>query len=338
MRSYGQYCPVAKAAELLADRWTVLIVRDLLLGVSHFNDLGRGLPGISRALLAQRLRRLERAGVVERRVTGNGRATEYRLTPAGRELQRLVDVLTEWGARWAFGDPDPADLDPVLLLWWMRGRVHRDRLPPQQVVVQFDFRGARTRTLWLLLDRRDVSVCRQHPGFEVDLLVTAEIAALFRVWLGRDTLAEAMRRDLIQLMDRRRSPVPFPAGSPGARWRRSSARREPAPRRRPASARPERHPPLPRLRQRPGAPGAARGPWTERRLPRRAARAVPYRARYFALPGADLPDLSASHASSPKSGLAAAVSRTGISSAAAAHRRRQTVAGRGSAVLSRPAR
>lgn len=232
MRSYGQYCPVAKAAELLADRWTVLIVRDLLLGVSHFNDLGRGLPGISRALLAQRLRRLERAGVVERRVTGNGRATEYRLTPAGRELQRLVDVLTEWGARWAFGDPDPADLDPVLLLWWMRGRVHRDRLPPQQVVVQFDFRGARTRTLWLLLDRRDVSVCRQHPGFEVDLLVTAEIAALFRVWLGRDTLAEAMRRDLIQLDGSPTLTRAFPgwfAWSPVAEVVRAAGASSPAP-------------------------------------------------------------------------------------------------------------
>lgn len=100
MRSYGQYCPMAKAAEILADRWTLLIVRDLLLGVAHFNALERGLPGIPRALLAQRLRRLERAGVVERRVAGNGRATEYHLTPAGRELRRLVDVLVEWGARW----------------------------------------------------------------------------------------------------------------------------------------------------------------------------------------------------------------------------------------------
>jgi DNA-binding HxlR family transcriptional regulator len=199
MHSYGQYCPMAKAAEVLAERWTLLIVRDLLCGVHRFNDLARGLPGISRALLAQRLRQLERSGVVERRVAGSGRATEYHLTPAGRELQPLIDVLVAWGARWAFGDPDERDLDPVLLLWWMRGRVHRDRLPPQPVVVQFDFHGARTSTLWLILDRRDVSICLQHPGFDIDLLVTADIAAFYRVWLGRSTLAAAMRDDLVQL-------------------------------------------------------------------------------------------------------------------------------------------
>ena len=199
MRSYGQYCPMTKAVEILGERWTLLIVRELLLGVHRFNDLERGLPGISRALLAQRLRQLERSGVVERRVTSNGHATAYHLTPAGRELQHLVDVLVEWGARWAFGDPETADLDPVLLLWWMRDRIHRECLPPRQVVVQFDFRGARTRTLWLVLDRGDVSVCLRHPGFDSDVLVTADIAALYRVWLGRSTLAEAMRSHLVQL-------------------------------------------------------------------------------------------------------------------------------------------
>ncbi len=147
----------------------------------------------------QRLRRLERCGVVERRVADNGRAPAYHLTPAGRELRRLVDALAAWGARWAFGDPDPADLDPVLLLWWMRGRVHHDCLPPQQVVVQFDFRGAGARTLWLILDRRDVSVCLQHPGFDSDVLVTADLAAFYRVWLGRSTFAEAVRSGLVQL-------------------------------------------------------------------------------------------------------------------------------------------
>ena len=190
---------MAKAVEILGDRWTLLIVRDLLLGVCHFNDLERGLPGISRALLAERLRRLERTGVVERRVVGSGRATEYRLTPAGRELQELVDVLVGWGARWAFGEPEPTDLDPVLLLWWMRGRVHRDRLPSRQVVVQFDFVGARNRTVWLVLDRRDVSICLQHPGFEIDLVVTADIAAFYRVWLGHVTLAEVMRAGLVRI-------------------------------------------------------------------------------------------------------------------------------------------
>ncbi|CCF84746.1 winged helix-turn-helix transcriptional regulator [Nitrolancea hollandica] len=199
MRAYGQYCPMAKAAEILADRWTLLIVRDLLCGVRRFNDLERGLPGISRALLSERLRRLERTGVLERHIVDGRRATEYQLTPAGQELQHLVDSLTVWGARWAFGEPDSAELDPVFLLWRMRGRVNRDSLPPQQIVVQFDFQGARTGTFWMVLNRHDVSVCLQHPGFDIDMLVTADIATFFQVWLGRSTLAGALRHGLVQL-------------------------------------------------------------------------------------------------------------------------------------------
>src|SRR3982074_1506784 len=110
MHSYGPYCPVARAAKLLADRWTVLIIRELLADVNHFNELERGLPRISRTLLAERLRRLQRAGVLERPPAPRGKRTDYRLTPAGRELQSIIDLLGEWGARWAFGDPRPNEL------------------------------------------------------------------------------------------------------------------------------------------------------------------------------------------------------------------------------------
>lgn len=200
MHSYGQYCPVAKAAEVLGDRWTLLIVRDLIcLRARHFNDLVRGLPGISRSLLAQRLQQLERIGIVERQAGGKGRATEYHLTVAGRELEKVIEALLEWGARWAFGEPDQAELDPVLLLWWMRRGTHLDRLPPQRVVVQFDFHGARTGSYWLLLERSDVSVCLQHPGFEIDLLVTADIAVFYQVWLGRISFAETLRHQRVEL-------------------------------------------------------------------------------------------------------------------------------------------
>src|SRR6266849_6509077 len=126
MYLYGQYCPVARTAEILADRWTMLIIRELLDDVNHFNELQRGLPRMSRTLLAERLRRLEQTGVVERRVASRGKPIEYRLTPAGRELQRVIDVFGEWGARWAFGDPRPHELDPIVLLWWMRRRVNLD--------------------------------------------------------------------------------------------------------------------------------------------------------------------------------------------------------------------
>ena len=199
MKSYGQYCPMTMALEVLGERWTLLIVRDLLRGVRRFNDLARGLPGISRALLTQRLRQLERHGIVERRSAGGGRRIEYHLTAAGRELQPLATALVAWGTRWAFGDPQPAHLDPVLLLWWMRGAVQRDRLPPHRVVIQFDFQGACALTMWLVLERADVSVCLQHPGFDVDLLLTADLAALYRVWGRRETLAGAMRCGLVTL-------------------------------------------------------------------------------------------------------------------------------------------
>jgi DNA-binding HxlR family transcriptional regulator len=199
MYLYGQYCPVARASEILADRWTPLIVRELLAGIHHFNDLDRGLPGISRALLVERLRRLERTGIVERRPGSGGRVAEYHLTRAGRQLQRVIDVLGGWGARWAFGDPRRTELDPVVLLWWMRRRVHRHRLPPGRRVIQFDFRGGRTGSYWLVLKRADVSVCLQHPGFDVDLQVTADIDGFYQVWLGRITLGEALRQGLVRL-------------------------------------------------------------------------------------------------------------------------------------------
>jgi DNA-binding HxlR family transcriptional regulator len=199
MHLYGQYCPVARASEILADRWTPLIVRELLAGLHHFNDLDRGLPGISRALLVERLRRLEQMGIVERRVGPEVRAVEYFLTRAGQELQRVIDVLGGWGARWAFGDPRPSELDPIVLLWWMRRRVHRHRLPARRVVIQFDFYGGRAGTYWLVLERTDVSVCLQHPKFDVDLRVTADIAGFYRVWLGRTTLGQATRDGLVRL-------------------------------------------------------------------------------------------------------------------------------------------
>jgi DNA-binding HxlR family transcriptional regulator len=199
MYLYGQYCPVARASEILADRWTPLIVRELLAGLRHFNDLDRGLPGISRALLAERLRRLQRMGIVERRTAPEGRAVEYSLTRAGQELQRVIDVLGGWGARWAFGDPRPSELDPIVLLWWMRRRVHRQRLPARRVVIEFDFRGARTGSYWLVLERSDVSVCLQHPRFDVDLRVSADIGGFYRVWLGRTTLGAALREGLVRL-------------------------------------------------------------------------------------------------------------------------------------------
>lgn len=200
MYKYGQYCPIAKAVEILGDRWTLLIVRDLLTGTNHFNELERGLPGISRGLLAERLRRLERMELVEKVALENGRQrTAYHLTEAGQELQPVINSLLIWGARWAFEEPEEDELDPVLLMWWMRSRVCIDQLPNRRVVIRFDFQGARYETFWLLLSQEDVSVCLTDPGFDLDLLVTADLSAFFQIWLGRLTFDEAVQANQVEI-------------------------------------------------------------------------------------------------------------------------------------------
>jgi hypothetical protein len=150
-------------------------------------------------LLADRLRRLQQDGLLEKHVEAKGRRTRYQLTQAGQELSPVIFALTQWGARWAFGDPDESELDPILLLWWMRDRVHRERLPSRRVVVEFAFQGPRRYTYWLVLQPTDVSICLTHPGYEVDVLVTAKLAILYKVWLGRMSFAEAVREQQVDL-------------------------------------------------------------------------------------------------------------------------------------------
>lgn len=198
MRSYGQFCPVAKAAEIFAQRWTPLIIRELLLGNHRFNELAHGLPKIPHSVLSQRLRSLERQGVLERRWDKKGRL-EYWLTPAGDELFDIVWKLGEWGQRWANRDIGLDDLDPELLMWDMRRRIHLDRLPQTRVVAQFDFTGFRHETIWLVLERQEVSVCFHDPGLPVDLLITTDTLALHRVWMGRLPILEAIRKGLIAI-------------------------------------------------------------------------------------------------------------------------------------------
>lgn len=196
---YGQYCPMAMAVELIGDRWTLLIIRDLLLGTHRFNDLARGLPGISRGLLAERLRRLERHGIVERRVGDEARRPEYRLTPAGLELETLVTELTTWGARWCFGAPRIEDQDPILLLWWMRDGVRHERLPADRVVIRFDLEPPVRERYWLVMERPESSVCIQDPGYDTDIIVRAALATLFEWWLGRREYGELVATDQIAL-------------------------------------------------------------------------------------------------------------------------------------------
>jgi DNA-binding HxlR family transcriptional regulator len=193
MAEYFQYCPVARACEILADRWTPLIVRELLAGSRRFNEIERGLPGISRSLLASRLRHLEDTGVVERRMSNRPNKSEYELTDAGRDLQSVVDQLGAWGVRWAFGEPRPQELDPVLLLWKVHQRINRHLLPPKRTVIEFDFTGPLARCLWLVVEPREVSVCLKPPGFDSDLIIRADLAFFYQVWLGHIDYADALR-------------------------------------------------------------------------------------------------------------------------------------------------
>jgi DNA-binding HxlR family transcriptional regulator len=206
---YGQFCPVAVASEIFAERWTPIILRELVLGSTGFNEIHRGVPRISRALLAKRLRELTASGVIES-VDG-----EYRLTAAGEELGEVVKSLGQWGARWTA--PVQRDrLDARLLTWDMRRRFALEQLPQRRVVVRFDFRGLPTvhkapRTYWFLLERPEVDLCFTEPGFEVDLFVDADLASFTKVWLGDVPMRQAIREGAIKLSGSRDAVRDFPS-------------------------------------------------------------------------------------------------------------------------------
>ena len=192
MKTSDDYCPVAKSVEVLGDRWCLLLVREMLPGVDRCNEFERSVPGISRSILAQRLRHLEREGVVARRTGADGRATGYRLTDAGRELGAVVGALNEWGVRWRVPDGGPPELDPDGLMLWVRRHVVLDSLPPRRVVIGFQLRAGDRRTYWLVLQPGEVSLCPEHPGFDEHLWISTEAATLYLLFLGRISLSAAM--------------------------------------------------------------------------------------------------------------------------------------------------
>jgi DNA-binding HxlR family transcriptional regulator len=191
VRSYGQFCPIARAAEIFAERWTPIIVRNLLMGCRTFNEIARGAPGIPRSTLSQRLKYLEAQGVVERRPGGAGRGGEYALTGAGQELAKVCEALGAWGARWL--EIGPEHLDPGVALWSLCNRLDGPKLPRRRVVVRFDFRDLPGDRFWLLLEERRGEVCRTYPGFAEDLVVTADSEWLVRWHMGRVSWSQALR-------------------------------------------------------------------------------------------------------------------------------------------------
>jgi len=172
MKTYGQFCPIARASEILAERWTPIILRNLFLGCTTFNEIAAGAPLLSRALLTKRLRELERAGVIEISPKSDGHGCVYEPTQAGWELETVLHAMGGWADKWM--DVTFEHSDPDVVLWsWCQTFLQRDKLPDGQVVVRFNFeRGGRRVRLWLLVQHKDVEICRRHPGFEEDLIVT----------------------------------------------------------------------------------------------------------------------------------------------------------------------
>jgi DNA-binding HxlR family transcriptional regulator len=200
MRSYGQYCPIARAAEILTERWTPIIVRNLMAGCTTFSEISAGAPGLSHSLLTQRLRLLERVGVIERRPKTHGHGVTYQLTSAGRDLSGVLWALHDWGEKWLeLGDEHT---NPALVLWaWTSVYLARERLPDHRVVVRFDFsdQPPHARHVWLLVDHGDAEVCKHHPGFDEDLIVETDGMTFARWHLKQIEWADALASGSIQV-------------------------------------------------------------------------------------------------------------------------------------------
>lgn len=196
--TYGQFCPVARAMELLDERWTLLVVRELLAGSKHFNELRRGVPRISPSLLSKRLRTLEDAGVIERS-EGATRAT-YALTAAGEELHQVVEALGVWGTRWM---PELGDhhLDPRLLMWDLHRNLDLASLPAGKTVLAFHIHDAkpRSRDWWVVVDDGQVDLCDDDPGYEVTARIRSSLDTLTRIWVGEVAWASALRTDALRV-------------------------------------------------------------------------------------------------------------------------------------------
>lgn len=194
--SYHQFCPVAKAMELLDERWTLLIVRELVCGPARFNDLRRGLPRMSPTLLSRRLNQLTNAGVVDRRTEND--EIRYTLTQAGQELRPVVEALAVWGIRW-IGELGDEDLDPKLLLWDMHRNIDQTTVPPGRTVIQFRFPDIppTNRHWWLVISGEEVDVCDTDPGHTVTVTVTTDLRSMIDIWRGDLTWSDALRANTL---------------------------------------------------------------------------------------------------------------------------------------------
>lgn len=215
MRTYGQYCPIARASELLAERWSIIILRNIvILGCRSFNEIADGAPGLSRGLLSKRLRDLERVGVIEIRPKPDLPGSTYAPTQAGRELAEVMVALQRWGSKWAELTPEQAH--PGVVLWmWATFFLDRDRLPRRRALVRFDYptlSGPGSRS-WLLVERGDAEICEKYPGGEEHLVVVVNDPLAFARWhLGEIRWGDALRSAAIEVRGSRRWREPSRPG------------------------------------------------------------------------------------------------------------------------------
>ena len=199
MKGYGQYCPIAKATEVVGERWTNLVIRELAAGSHTFNDLRKGLPLMSPSLLSTRLKTLESAGVVVRS-TGNQRV-DYHLTEAGEELAHIIWQLGTWGHRWVRSKLTAEDLDPSLLVWDIHRTIDPGFFKARRTVIRIEFTDytSKFRLWWLVITRGNVDVCYQDPGYEVDLEMSSDLRTLTAVWMGDSTIMKEIREKTVVL-------------------------------------------------------------------------------------------------------------------------------------------
>ncbi|GAB4229371.1 MAG: helix-turn-helix domain-containing protein [Kiloniellaceae bacterium] len=202
-KGYGQFCPIALAAEVMAERWTPLVLRGLFCGARRFNEIQDSVPRMSSSLLSRRLKELEQAGVIERVPDGQGRGASYRLTRSGEEIFPVLETMGNWAQKWLRREiTRDENLDPDVLMWDLRRTILNQAEPlTRRRVVRFQLDGApiAKRFYWLVFEGEDVDICVQDPGHEVDLWVQASLKALVEIWLGHLPLKRAIESGRLQL-------------------------------------------------------------------------------------------------------------------------------------------
>jgi DNA-binding HxlR family transcriptional regulator len=211
MAEHADYCPIAMGVEILGDRWTPLVIRELMVGATGFNEIHRGVPKMSRTLLSQRLRTLERRGLVRREAPDRGRQGRYELTAAGEALTPIVWAMGHWAAEWEFGDPRDEDCDAYSIMWRLHQHAVPTKLPAQRTVVHMVLSGPGAGAGWLVVNRKSITVCRDDPGYDVDLVVEGDTGQMSRWLLGLVTFSELTRQGHVRQIGPSRLSRAFPS-------------------------------------------------------------------------------------------------------------------------------